>query len=146
MIVGRGTSDLGNEAFRWTADGGMVGLGDLPGGSFSSTASSVSADGSVVLGFGQTSLGQEAFLWDETNGMRSLQEVLSGELGLDLTGWQLTEATAVSADGRTIVGNGTNPNGFEEGWIAVVPEPSTYTLAGCGLVALLIAAWRRRSV
>src|SRR5262245_47092881 len=38
------------EAFRWTAATGMVGLGFLPGGTFSdSGAFGVSADGSVVV-------------------------------------------------------------------------------------------------
>jgi probable HAF family extracellular repeat protein len=32
VVVGMGTSDSGSEAFLWTAGGGMVGLGDLPGG------------------------------------------------------------------------------------------------------------------
>ena len=33
----------GEEAFRWTADTGMLPLGDLPGGSFQSTAFALSA-------------------------------------------------------------------------------------------------------
>ena len=40
---------------------------------------------------------------------------------LDLAGWQLTEATGVSANGRTIVGNGINPDGQQEAWIATIP-------------------------
>ena len=40
------------EAFRWTSGGGMVGLGDLPGGSSASFATGVSADGSVIVGMG----------------------------------------------------------------------------------------------
>ncbi len=144
-IVGMSYSDFGLEAFRWTADGGMIGLGDLPGRpDYNSKANDVSADGSVIVGRGQSLLGYEAFLWDETNGMRNLKEVLTTDFGLDLAGWQLTEANAVSADGRTIVGNGINPDGFEEGWIAVVPEPSTFTLAGCGFTAIALAAWRRQ--
>jgi hypothetical protein len=38
------------EAFRWTAESGMVGLGDLPDGQVLSNALGVSADGSVVVG------------------------------------------------------------------------------------------------
>ena len=44
VVVGRGTGTAGQEAFRWTG-GVMTGLGDLPGGSFSSKANDVSADG-----------------------------------------------------------------------------------------------------
>ena len=45
-----GSVPEGWEAFRWTPDGGMVGLGDLPGFIFYSSAHDVSADGSVVAG------------------------------------------------------------------------------------------------
>ena len=38
--------------------------------------------------------------------------------GVDIPGWQLSEATAVSADGTTIVGKGVDPNGRFQGWIA----------------------------
>ena len=41
-----------------------------------------------------------------------------------------------SCGGRTIEGAGTNPSGFTEAWIAVIPEPSTALLMGLGLVAL----------
>jgi probable HAF family extracellular repeat protein len=45
VIVGPSDSASGYEAFRWTSDGGMVGLGDLPGGWFQSrpTASAATA-------------------------------------------------------------------------------------------------------
>ena len=142
VAVGRSISASGSEAFRWTDGGGMVGLGDLAGGSFNSRAYSVSADGSTVVGRGSSASGTEAFVWDETNGMRGLMQVLMDQ-GIDMTGWSLTEARGVSADGLTIVGYGTNPLGQEEGWIAtIVPEPSTALLLGLGLSAL--AATRRR--
>jgi len=44
--------------------------------------------------------------------------------GLDLAGWTLTGAVAVSADGSTVVGYGTGPSGAQEGWIAVIPRPN----------------------
>ncbi len=44
---------FGGEAFRWTQAGGMVGLGDLPGGTFGSKTFFVSADGSVVWTMGR---------------------------------------------------------------------------------------------
>ena len=65
-------------------------------------------------------------------------------MGLDLTGWTLREATGISDDGLTIVGYGDNPNGFMEGWIAVIPEPSSGLLVGAGLVALAALQRRRR--
>ena len=120
----------------------MVGLGDFAGGNSYSYADGVSVDRSVVVGRVSSASGAEAFVWDETNGMRGLMQVLMDQ-GIDMTGWSLTEARGVSADGLTIVGYGTNPLGQEEGWIAtIVPEPSTALLLGLGLSAL--AATRRR--
>jgi hypothetical protein len=49
--------------------------------------------------------------------MRSLQEVLVKDYGLELTGWALKMAKAVSDDGLTIVGKGINPDGKEEAWL-----------------------------
>jgi hypothetical protein len=71
--------------------------------------------------------------------MRNLRNVLEDDFGLDLSGWTLTEATGISADGRTIVGYGVNPSGDQEGWIAV-PEPPPAALVFAGLAAL--ALWR----
>lgn len=51
VIVGDGTPISGaRRRFRWTAQTGMVGLGDLPGGAFHSSASVTSSDGSIVPG------------------------------------------------------------------------------------------------
>ena len=58
VVVGNSDSTLGREAFRWTSDSGMVGLGYLSEtvgyGSPYSVASSVSADGSVIVGGSKT--------------------------------------------------------------------------------------------
>jgi hypothetical protein len=57
--------------------------------------------------------------------MQSLRDVLVQQgLGSALTGWVLNDASAISADGRTIVGTGT-VSGHTEGWIARLPEPDT---------------------
>ena len=136
VVVGRSSSALGDyEAFRWE-NGVMEGLGDLPGGIFGSEAFGVSADGTVVLGMSHTGSTWEAFIWDGDNGMRNLKEVLVGGFGLDLTGWILHSAN-ISDDGLTYVGNGTNPNGNPEAWIATIPEPTTLFLLGLGGMALL---------
>ncbi|MCH7604035.1 MAG: hypothetical protein IIB54_14845, partial [Planctomycetes bacterium] len=148
VVVGHGASGSGQEAFRWTSGGGMVGLGDLAGGSFESWAFGVSADGSVVVGHSRTALGLEAFIWDAVNGMQNLRVVLESQLGLDLTGWTLGNARGISADGQTIVGWGTNPDGFAEAFIAVIPRPGLCLadITGDGNVNVsdlldLLAAW-----
>jgi uncharacterized membrane protein len=116
-VVGYANSDQRLEAFRWTRIGGMVGLGTFRSGYYYSEAFDVSANGSIVVGYGLGDHGQEAFSWDATRGMRSLQEVLVKDYGLELTGWALKMAKAVSDDGLTIVGKGINPDGKEEAWL-----------------------------
>jgi len=39
-----------------------------------------------------------------------------------LTGWSLQIATAVSADGRTVVGYGTDPSGNTQAWLAYLSD------------------------
>jgi probable HAF family extracellular repeat protein len=117
VVVGYSHSDAGREAFRWTSAEGLVGIGDLPGGAFTSMAHSVSADGSVVVGVGAKASGETACIWID-GGLFDLQTFLADHYGLDLTGWRLTAAKLVSADGSTIVGYGFNPDGEVEAWVA----------------------------
>ena len=79
------------------------------------------ADGSVVVGYTEGQIGpQLAFRWTAATGMQVVQDVLSAG-GIDMRGWTLTFPTGVSADGETIVGEGTPPTGYYEGWIAHIP-------------------------
>jgi hypothetical protein len=59
-----------------------------------------------------------------------------------MTGWTLTSADSISADGQYIAGSGWNPDGQRTAWIAHVPEPS-------GVAAFTCVAWlstqRRRA-
>jgi probable HAF family extracellular repeat protein len=139
VIVGAASSALGREAFRWTEASGMIGLGDLPGGSFSSEANATTADGAIVVGAATTS-DLSAFIWTATTGMRSLQEVLTTQHGLgpSLAGWSLSAATDVSDDGRVIVGYGRGPSGNLEGFVVVIPEPSTVTLVIAASVSIMM--------
>jgi probable HAF family extracellular repeat protein len=152
-VSGDGSVVVGNsgqQAFRWTTSGGMVGLGFLPGG-FYSQANGVSDDGSVVVGYSNSANEGGAFRWTTSGGMRNLQDVLTTDFGLNLTGWELSEANGISADGLTIVGVGTNPSGHNEAWIArlgstpppqSVPEPSN--IFGLGLLGLGLAATKMK--
>jgi probable HAF family extracellular repeat protein/predicted outer membrane repeat protein len=112
VVVGICAYESWNEAFRWTESGGMLNLG---GGS----AHDISADGSMIVG--SSLLG--AYIWDEQNGMRSIKDILENDYGLNLNGWYLTVAMAISPDGSTIVGYGPNPQGYSEAWIAMLPKP-----------------------
>lgn len=75
------------------AAGLFMGLGDLPGGSFSSAAFGVSADGSVVVGFSESATGRSAFRWTQEGGM----------VALSASGF--SAANGVSADGSVVVGS-----------------------------------------
>ena len=143
VIVGTADSASGLwEAFRWE-NGVMTGLGEGPRGGFDTSAYSVSGDGSVIVGIeGQWAyvmhpiMTGRAFIWDADNGMRDLSDVLENDYGLDVTGWILGEPVGISADGLTIIGNGLNPNGHLEGWVATIPEPGTFLLLALGGLAL----------
>lgn len=112
-----------SEAFRFTP-GNREDLGDLPGGDFRSVARAISADGTIVVGTGHTDDGFEAFVVSQFGVMLNVKDVLEEGYGLDLTGWTLTEATDVTHTeaGVTIVGEGINPDGQQEGWRAALPR------------------------
>jgi uncharacterized membrane protein len=105
------------EPCRWENDV-PLGLGGVPGGTAVGNALSCNRDGSIVVGDTAAAAGMRAFIWDAGSGMRELASVLSTDYGLNVTGWILTRATAITPDGSVIVGWGTNPLGETEGWIA----------------------------
>jgi uncharacterized membrane protein len=105
-----------SEAFRWTDLGGLVTLGVLRSTNDSRPAA-ISADGETIVGMsdGDSSF---PFLWTAGTGMVNLQSHL-GIIGIDMTGWTLTDVTGISADGNTLVGNGVH-NGNSEPWLATL--------------------------
>jgi probable HAF family extracellular repeat protein len=138
-----GTAEI-DEAFRWS-DGEILGLGNLPGSTFSQ-ANGVSADGAVVVGvFADTDFTIGAFVWTESSGMLRLSDVLIANGATGLEGWVLRGAYGISPDGRWITGNGQNPDGQSEAFLAdlwPVPEPTAAWLLGSALAAW--ACVRRR--
>lgn len=80
-----------------------------------------------------------------------LQDYLITEqgLGAQLAGWRLETVQDISADGRTIVGSGFNPEGCEQGFLVRIDLPNTNDIAdmnGDGVVnsqdlAALLSAW-----
>ena len=115
--------DINDEAFRWTASTESIGLGFLPGDNFSQ-ANAVDADGSVVVGESGGKGIYHAFIWTPATGMLSLQDLLVAD-GVNVVGWSDLIATGVSADGKVIVGNGVDPLGYNEAWIANLPLSGT---------------------
>ncbi|MFO0897749.1 MAG: hypothetical protein U0836_10040 [Pirellulales bacterium] len=96
-----------DQAFVWTTQGGMVGLGDLAGGAFGSRAVDVSADGSKVVGLANTDRGSEAVYWTSNTGFVKLGRLSDAPDAAD------DIAQAVSFNGAAIVGAAHGRNGFE---------------------------------
>jgi len=95
-IVGARRLSTGHfEAFRWTAESGIVGLGCLAGHT-TSRAYAISADGAVVVGSSSDYATTRAFRWTGETGMVALGEL--GDANCD------NVALAVSADGSVVVG------------------------------------------
>ena len=136
------TTGDNNHAFRWTQATGMVDIGDLPGGSNFSSASSASGDGSVIVGQSSATAGTEAFVWTPSGGMTRLWDVLlAGGVNPASTGWSsLSIATAIDEGGTVITGFGTH-FGNTEAYRAVIPEPGSLALLTLPAAALL----RRRA-
>jgi len=91
------------QAFRWQ-NGVMQPLGTLLGGS-ESKAHGVSADGSVVVGWAKNAAGQERAVRWTASGIEDLNTTYASLLP---HGSYLQRATAISPDGRYIVGVGYN--------------------------------------
>lgn len=107
IIVGSLATANGFEAFRWTQSGGMLVLGDLPGGDVNATATALTPDGSIIVGTATTAVGREAFIWTAQDGMHNLGHLPGGSRTLSIVG--------ISADGQFVVGNeetGELPNGI----------------------------------
>jgi probable HAF family extracellular repeat protein len=94
------------------------------------TAYAVNADGNVVVGTGIFDDSVGAFRWTPVDGFQSIPQVLTAA-GVSIpSGWSLLSAQGVSADGTTITGYGTDPNGNFQAWIARLPLPSECHWAG----------------
>lgn len=91
-------SSYTSQAFRWTESGGLMSLGYLPNARvLRAVARAVTPDGSKIVGQAVDQAGnQVAFMWTAATGMVQLPFPPQGI-------WP-TDATAVSADGRVVVG------------------------------------------
>src|SRR5688572_8303538 len=105
FIVGQNFIDPEHrsEAFIWSEETGTVGLGVLEETGYTQ-ANGVTADGSIVVGEG----GSEGFVWTAETGMLNLIETLRDAFGLEdeLSDWGGLQPTAISPDGRYMVGWG----------------------------------------
>lgn len=91
VVVGYSSSGPGRfEAFRWTASGGMAGLGRLSTADRDNRATAASGDGAAIAGFGGFG-DPEAFRWTQSDGMQGI-------------GGNSRRAYGISADGAVLVG------------------------------------------
>ena len=123
IAVGTTTGYPGSEAYRRMFSSSVEALGHLDPGDVYSQATGVSADGNTIVGFSD----QKPFVWDSINGMRDLRQLMILN-GLDVTHWSAfyTNSVArISADGKTIAGNGASTLGNEV-WVAVNVENVNY--------------------
>lgn len=136
------------DGFRWTAAGGMEVVGPS-----NSDCRACNADGTIVGGlrFNPGAAGLIAWIRIGDAPWTDLQDYLIAEqgLGAELDGWHLESVQDISADGRTIVGSGINPEGCEQGFLVRIDLPITNDIAdmnGDGTIdgldlAALLAVW-----
>jgi len=120
----------GRSFFRWTEATGYQFFTALNSAGFGR----ISGDGSTII-TGRT-------IWTEQGGVRSLMEVMT-QAGCDFTGWSITAATGISFDARTICGEGIDPQGRRQAWVATIPAPG---VAGVLWLGCVMAARRRTRV
>jgi uncharacterized membrane protein len=96
-----------SEAVRSRVGESTIGLGDLPGGEQSSSATAVSADGSTVVGSSWGEDWLQPFRWTAEDGMTPLG-LLPGATSPRGKAWD------VSADGLAVVGAVSSSHGWSE--------------------------------
>ncbi len=126
-IVGYGTVSFNSAGFSvdhracyWDS-AGVHELPNLPGSTGITEATDITPDGQTMVGWARYLATNVPVIWDDVHGVRNLYEVMI-QAGVDMSSWGLGFATAVSADGKTIVGYGYRGNpSVREGWVCTLP-------------------------
>ncbi len=129
----------GNAVFRWNDSQGMTTI-PSPANSFVLQGMDIRADGDMLVGTFNLEDGSfQPFIWSEELGTRELSMFLTDDMGIDLGGYTLLTASAISDDGTRIAGVAISPSGIPEAYLITIPSP------GAGVLALgTLAAGRRR--
>ncbi|UYV11631.1 MAG: hypothetical protein NCW75_10015 [Phycisphaera sp.] len=92
--------------YRWTEAGGYVELA-VPDGLYDPFLFQLSDDGAIAVGeaVSLAAGSRRPIFWTEATGMVDLQAYLEST-GVDLSGWDLIDASAISGDGTAIAGKG----------------------------------------
>lgn len=146
FIAGTATlPDTGYRAIRWDSKGNALDLGVPPGAQMSNSYG-ISGDGSVVVGDCLLTNGSfSAFVWTESTGIMYLTDFLLAN-GIGSAGWDaLTSASAISRNGRVIVGLGQY-QGCQTSFVADLGAACPADLDGSGAVTgvdlgTLLAQW-----
>lgn len=114
VIVGfrESIEDDGWEAFRWTAETGMIGLG-FPNGGLSNPVPRISADGTVIAAKGVVTSAEgdvEAYRWAEQTGVVGLGWLPGTALE---DGSQTSDVSAINGDGSIILGSSGRGNSYK---------------------------------
>lgn len=147
FVAGTATlPDSGYRAFRWDSAGIALDLG-VPAGAQTSFAHGISGDGSVVVGDCTMVSGSlsSAFVWSDSTGILTLTDFLAAN-GISTAGWDaFTSASAISRNGRVIVGLGVY-QGCETSFIVDLGPACPADLDGNGAVTgfdlgVLLSQW-----
>ncbi len=140
VIVGAADDSAGNtRAFRWTQTYGMVDIGTIAGGG-NAAAYGVSADGTVIVGSTEDSAGNAvAFYWTNAIGMKTIGQWLA-DIGMATSTGEFSDAYAISADGKTIVGQLSNGQAFRVSINSLSAYHATVAPTGGGKSVNLSAA------
>lgn len=130
VVVGIGETATDQQAFRWKSGQGMMSLGTIGGSSGASRAFGVSGDGTRVVGNSDSNIGNQAYIWKEGQGMAGLGGFFdpldpNAPMGVIF----FSTASAISADGSTVVGTGSSAQSGNNGQAFIWTE-------GAGLVGL----------
>lgn len=130
-----------NSVFRWNDSQGVTMI-PSPANSFVLPGMDIRADGEMLVGTFNLEDGSfQPFIWSEELGTRELSMFLTDDMGIDLAGYTLLTASAISDDGQTIAGSAFSPQGMIEAYRVTIPSPGAGALA---LVALAAGRRRRR--
>ncbi|MGD1916265.1 MAG: GC-type dockerin domain-anchored protein [Phycisphaerales bacterium] len=116
LSLARASSEDGSIAFgytspdsvllRWSEQGGIEDLGPLPGSTGRDTLWDTNADGTIAVGYSRVRAEIfHATIWTRTTGVADLNDYLPA-LGVDLRGWTLRTAEAISDDATVMLGLG----------------------------------------
>jgi len=136
VIVGQASLSPRSLAFRWDNGVGAT-LGDLGGDSM---ARALSSDGEIVVGFAVDGGNvRHAVRWGATGAVSKVADLLTAG-GVDISGWQLQDATGISEDGNTIVGTGIDSSNALGAWLARCLAACRAADASFGIITADVAA------